>query len=406
MATKKHIIRLAALAAAILSAHACIYPYDPEIRQDGELPIVVEGDIHIGGSTVLYVSYVHPFEEQVYTAPRIQGYLEGEDGTRIDGVYNTSSTGNTMYMPAIRALLDFDTSGLSDTQRYRVHFETLDGETVQNTFESEWLDVCPAPVIDGLSYSLHEEFDELWIGLSMHCNGAHHFRWSFSETWEYHSDLYSNWEYNPQTFTVSKYPQGSPNLYYCWSSGASPNINIFSTANQIDDRFEELAFHTIPRTSSRLQILYRITVRLEAMSEMAYNYWNNMKQNSEGQGSIFAPVPSEMASNVRCLSDPTIQVVGYLNAASQTEASMYYDDGVEHFYRRPYVVDLPSVKVRSSNIDSLALLYARGYLPYDAIYEDTPTVPKYYLWSTSRCIDCRKSGGTKDKPEGWPNNDK
>ena len=113
-----------------------------------------------------------------------------------------------------------------------------------------------------------------------------------------------------------------------------------------------------------------------------------------------------MASNVRCLSDPTIQVVGYLNAASQTEASMYYDNGVEHFYRRPYVLDLPSVKVTSGNIDSLALLYARGYLPYDAIYEDTPTVPKYYLWSTSRCIDCRKSGGTKDKPEGWPNNDK
>lgn len=416
MATK-YLFRTAALAAALLAAAACIYPYEVDIDYHGDLPLVVEGDIHVGGLTTVKLNYVRPFnstEEDYYRIPLATGYIEGEDGTRIEqegGWYPVvpdylSGATDPFYSSSLPSnTLNFHTEGLSTNQRYRLHLETYNPEngSVSNVFESEWLTPMPAPTIDGLTYSHHPEYKELWIGLSMHCHGSHHFRWTFSETWEYHSDIPTFYEYKPFLRTVGHFD--GPTLYYCWSTVNSSQINIFSTVNQTEDRFEELAFHTIPLNNRRLQVLYRIKVQLEAMSENAYNYWYNMQQSSEGQGSIFAPTPSEMASNIHCISDPSIQVMGYLNAAVQTEATMYYDNGIEGFYKPDLPFERFDEKVSVHRPDSMDFWYSHGYLPYQEIYEGSME-PSHYMWAQGICIDCRKLGGTKNRPEDWPNADR
>lgn len=427
MATKL-LFRIAALAAALLAAAACVYPYEVDIDYNGDLPLVVEGDIHIGSLTTVRLSYVQPFkttDEDYYRIPFATGYIEGEDGTRIEqddpgavipGVpdspgYLTNDgwqTYSSSYLSGFPSnTLTFHTENLSLGQRYRLHLETynLESGSVANVFESEWLTPLPAPTIDGLSYSHHPEYEELWVGLSMHCHGSHYFRWTFSETWEYHSDIPTSYEYKPYLKKVGRYE--GPTLYYCWDSANSSSINIFSTANQTEDRFEELAFHTIPLNNRRLQVMYRIKVQLEAMSENAYNYWYNIQQNSEGQGSIFAPTPSEMASNIHCITDPDIQVMGYLNAAVQTDATMYYDNRIEGYYKPGFPFERFDEKVSVKQLDSMAYWYAHGFLPYQEIYESTMGIePSHYMWAQGICIDCRKLGGTKVKPEGWPTPDR
>lgn len=397
----KIMIRTAILAAMLLAAAACIYPYEVDISQEGEYPLVIEGDIHLGGKTTLALSHVWPFNTQDYEFPsiRAQGYIEGEDGTRVTGTPNMEIPYMSSSYRFNRFELVFDTSKLPE-QRYRLHFETLSEQgEVLNVYESEWLEPCPAPTIEGLSYSRHEDFKELWIGLSMRCHGAHYFRWTFSETWEYHSDINTILMYDPSIRQVTTYP--GPNLYYCWRSQDSPQINIFSTAYQTEDRFEDLSFHTIPLSDKRLQVMYRITVRLEALSENAYNYWYNMQQNTNGQGSIFAPTPSEMASNVHCISNPSIQVMGYLNAATQAEAEMYYDNSKNRFYEpeRPFERADTMIVNRPAYSEEW---YRRGYLPFEAVYEDLSETPSHYMWTPAICIDCRRQGGTKTVPEGWP----
>lgn len=416
MATK-YLFRIAAIAATLLAAAACIYPYEVELDQASELPLVVEGDIHIGGVTTVQLSHVRPFniDENETTFVIADGFIEGEDGTRVlpDNPYidyyaeyldRTGMVRGEYGIPSSR--LTFQTEDLPASQRYRLFLQTYDPQTgrATNTFESDWLTPCPAPTIEELTYSQQPEYDELWVGLSMHCHGSHYFRWTFSETWEYHSDINTWYEYKPALRDVGRYEGAT--LYYCWKSEESGQINIFSTVNQTEDRFEELAFHRISLSDKRLQVLYRIKVRLEALSEDAYNYWYNMQQNSEGQGSIFSPTPSEMASNIRCTSDPTVQVMGYLNAAVQTEALMYYDNQKNGFYKPDKPFERFDTKVSVHQQDSMAYWYARGFLPYDPVYEEMSPNPSHYMWATSICIDCRKQGGTKNKPADWPNGDR
>ena len=395
----KILTRIAAAAATLLSAAACIFPYEVDIQSGGELPLVIEGDIQIGGVTTVSLSHVVPFDDMGTSGTYVyaRGYIEGEDGARVE----SEGTGT----------LEFDTSNLDAGQRYRLHLDSLSPENgiVLNSYESDWLDICPAPTIDGLTYSHHPEYDELWVGLSMHCHGSHYFRWSFTETWEYHSDIQSNveyiarkWDEKEMMYTGGEYRRPDPTLYYCWSNRQPGQINIFSTANQTEDRFEELAFHTIPLNDKRLQVMYRITVKLMAMSENAYNYWYNMQQSSEGQGSIFSPTPSEMASNVHCISDPSIQVMGYLNAAVPTSAVMYYDNELEHYYKPELPYQRSDTTISATNFQTADNLLRQGYLPYLEVYNDMSGLPSDYTWAVSICIDCRKQGGSKVKPSNWP----
>jgi hypothetical protein len=409
----KILFRMAASAVTALLAMACIYPYPVEIERGGEYPLVVEGDILIGWTTTVKLSHVRPFNLTDYKSIPVvaRGYVEGEDGSRVEGTSDFAASTSE------KGILYFDTSDLRKDQRYRLHVETFPQEEGEShVFESAWLMPCPAPTIDALSYSRNADFRELWIGLSMHCNGAHHFRWSFNETWEYHSDIHSYLDYIPSKAYWDEYTgnwetEGGhyqeifPGNYYCWKSYDSPSINIFSTVNQTEDRFEELAFHTIPLSDKRIQSLYRITVQLAAQSEDAYNYWYNIRQNTSGQGSIFSPVPSEMASNVFCISDPSVQVVGYLNAAVPTRAILYYDNLKEGFYEPERPHERMDTTIAASNIPVADNLYKSGFLPYRPEYNSLFSAePSDYTWALSVCIDCRKQGGTRTRPADWPQN--
>ena len=281
----RHLKHLAALSAVILAAAGCIYPFDPVVEgTDGRL--VVEGDIHVGSVSDFSFSRVYPIgdEEITLSAPVVRGYIEGEDGTRVDSApkpVNEYGNGQEYGSYSLR----FDTTDLTSGQKYRLHFEEQSSGAV---YESDWIEVCLAPVIDDLSYILDEGREEMNVALSMHCNGRSHFRWHYDEEWEYHARDWARHYFDPVSGTVKEYLDGE-NTYYCWSSFKSPQIKIFSTADQVDDRFVDLEFHRIHRSEQRIQVLYHITVYLEALDEEAYKYWNNIQVNSQNQGTIFSP---------------------------------------------------------------------------------------------------------------------
>ena len=389
------LIRIAALGALLLSAAACVFPFPVEADQDGDLPLVIEGDLKIGGTTTVSVSHVRPLKKGSGAVGNfsVEGYVEGEDGTRVEG--------QSQVWGSEKRRISFDTGQLRGDQRYRLHLETVSGSNgKKEVVESDWLTVTQAPVIDDLSYSHHPEFEELWIGLSMHCPGEHHFRWSFNEEWEYHSDELSSLYCRKGNGKVIDFHM--PVKYYCWSSKNSGKINIFSTANQTDDRFEELAFHSIPLRDLRLQTMYRLTVRLSAMSEDAYNYWYNIQQNSEGQGSIFSTTPSEMSSNLHCLTNPSQQIIGFLSAAAEGTSRIIYDNSLNNYYiKGTPIASLEEFEALNDSTTNMSWL-SKGYLPYSGRSDGSADILEVVTWIPRQCTDCTVQGGSPIAPEDWP----
>lgn len=390
---KKTISRLLAMAAAIICAVSCVYPFSIDTKSEtGKM--VIEGDILIGGYTTVKATYSRALEDYAEEAPKADAnvWIEDDHGS----VYKPEEETEDGYV--------IDTRNLSPDRRYRLVVDC----TSSKKYMSEWLDVQPVAEIDSLSYIPDEPDGTMNVAISMHSTGGKYYKWNYVEDWEYHSYYFAGYKYLPAVINTPSWNGGfgivqaydyGDNVYNCWQHNESADIMTFTTDNQTEDRFVDLEFYKISQNDLRLSTLYRIVVYLEPLSEDAYQYWENVKNNSEYNGSLFAPNPSEVTGNIKCVSDTTEFVFGFINAAQVSIDSLYIDQSKTNFYKYKAEdgLDLTTVDIRKIEWRNY---YETGWLP--VTIPDPRQDPENVTWARKRCVDCRLYGGTKNKPAGWP----
>lgn len=391
-----NIFKLAAYMLAAVLAVSCTYPFYI-VGDDVETTLVVDGNIYIGEVCTFNVSYLKPLggsKDSKYANPNCFVMVEADNGT----TYNSSGDPKSGYK--------VDLTGAPADAGYRLWIRNSDNG---KEYYSDWQKPLPSAAIDDLGYMPNEEKGFMAITLSMHGNGEKHFRWTYDEIWEYTSDIRAFYYYQPpwngsaynDFGSVYEYRNGE-NSFYCWNNQSSKEILIFDTSDQTEDRFVDLEFRKIPRDDKRLQVMYYIKVRLEALSDSGYAYWDNVQRNSTMQDNIFAPTPSEYRGNIRCSSDPEEMVYGYVNVAQRTEAELFIDNKETFFYEGHTYVQEPEFH----NQNEWYALYRAGMVPVDAVLDESGLVITGYTWAEKRCVDCTSAGGTKDKPDFWPNDHK
>ena len=391
---KKYFKLAIILACVSLMAVSCIYPFEPE-AVDGSGALVIEGDILIGRNTVVKVSHTRPVSNPDAATDPIDGsvWVENDAGAVFYGESDYNDTGS----------FTVDTRNADPSKNYRLHF--LDNESGKE-YVSDWAKVCSAPVIDSLSYNLDYEKSKLNVALSMHSLGESFFRWSYVEDWEYHSiydaslrAIYKpaeTWRDRP-SIVVEPLDIMRESLYICYRHEVSTKILTFSTENQTDDRFVDLEFLPIERNDLRISYVYRIVVDLEPLTKDAYLYWENIKTNSDYNGSLFAPTPSELVGNIRCLQEPDEMVMGYISAAQIARKQLVIKHINISFFKDTERYEEP-VDIGPGD---WMTYYNQAFLPYE--YSTYPPTLNATYWAPARCVDCRiRGGGTFDKPDNWP----
>lgn len=385
---RKFVIMALRLTCLALAAVSCIYPFTPE-TEDGSGALVIEGDILIGKETVVQISRTAPIDNPEFGGDYPSGKVWVED--------NAGTVYNGEAVPDTPGKYTVDTRYAPSSREYCLHFIDNDsGKEYVSAFEP----VCSAPVIDSLSYNLNYEKQKLNIALSMHSLKESFFKWSYVEDWEYHSDFYDEIKYVPPVnwgngqIVFLKYDD--QHTFTCYKHAVSSRIMIFSTENQTDDRFVDLEFLPIDRTDNRISYLYRIVVDLEPLTKDAYLYWDNVKANSDYTGDLFAPNPSELVGNIRCIQDPDELVMGYINVAEIARKHLVVDYIDHCFWKNPNGL-IETVTLGPS--DWRKYYDTEGYLPYSTV---NPGDVSQTYWAPARCVDCRRWGGTLEKPEDWP----
>ena len=374
-----------------LMAVSCIYPFTPE-AEDGSGTLVIEGDILIGRKTQITISHTVPISNPnaVPVPPAGKVWVENDAGAIIDGIAVDSKPG----------AYTVDTENADPEKNYRLHF--LDTDSGKE-YISEWERVCVAPEIDSLSYNLDYGREKLFVALSMHSRGESYFKWSYVEDWRYHSVysamlkfvVTSDTPRNKSGYIANaEYPKD--NIFICYDHAVSKQIMTFSTEKQTDDRFVDLEFLPIDQHDMRIQDRYRIVVDLEPLTEDAYLYWENIKANSEYNGNLFAPNPSELVGNIRCVQEPDELVMGYVNVAQIARKELYIDDININFWKSSEPYFEPDTVRQNQWVE---YYFEMQYLPYAVIYP--PGDFSQTFWAPARCVDCKLLGGTYDMPEDW-----
>jgi hypothetical protein len=378
-----HTVVLSALTA--LLATACITPFEPAYLSESGGILVVEGMILEGSATVVRLSRSK--------APDAEGedyryvtdaavYVLCSDGTEIPLRWNGVKG---EYVPA--SAIDFK-DGVTCALEIRA-----DGKQ----YRSDDLMPLQTPPIEALSYITRNDGTETEIRISTRDQEGKtaYYRWTYEEDWEIRAEYVALLRYDPERMLVVEQSlETGNNRYYCWGRDVSNTVILGNARNMEGGVIKDQVLLQLKQedAGSRFSYLYSIHVKQYAVSREAYEYFDNMRRNTQNTGSIFSPIPSELRGNIHCLTDPEEYVIGYIPATTEESDRLYiHASDIPGMIPRYYCSEIISAK-------SLMEVYQDGY------GISARNTAETYSFRPVRCVDCTThEHATKNKPAFWPN---
>ena len=288
---------------------------------------------------------------------------------------------------------------LDDDVAYGVQIE-YSGDTYQSALSKP----VYTPEIDSVSWSQPDSTGMVSFHVSTHNNRgeSEFYIWNYTEDWEIKSAYATAIFYNPEENNF--YADFSTPYYYCWRKDESNRLLVASTESLKENRIVNRQLYGHDSEDSRFSILYSVNVKQKAISKGAYEYYQNIVLLNEEMGGLFTPQPSELTGNITCITDPSKKVMGYVETAkniSQKRIFVYREQ-----LTRPNVHPdcAPLEKGNLPGPEEYAKMYNRGFRPAMIDYDYNISVTLLPSeWALSHCTDCTNNGGTKNKPDFWPN---
>lgn len=383
----------------LVSAQACIYPFDTDLSSEKASGAVIEGDIRIGARTIIYYSRLETIKQitpggsyydfsNLYIPGEKQNLsftaiIEGEDGTQIKGEGSFGSCKlNTESLPA--------------DQMYRLK---IHDSTTGEDYSSEWISVGEKPVIDDCRYEISEDGEKTDFLISFHSNdNSRNYSLSYNEVWEYYARASTQLSFDGVDIIEQKPDYAN---WHCWMDRRQYLNQVVSTGIMEEDRMVDYPVRSFTKADKALSVRYHLKIYVSMISEEAYNYWVNLDKISYSGGDLFSPIPSDVKGNLHNENDPDAPVYGFISASTVDVRELVFDNAKELFYKgaeteRLYL-DFMTLTDYSM---SRSTLYSMGYRPYKAVYDGDNQL-MYYTWIPQNCLDCRNEGGTIEEPEGW-----
>lgn len=354
---------------ACLLLSSCIEEYSAKGVNEISGLLVVDGYI-TNGESVFTLRKSVGLTDEMYneeTVDKATLNIECSDGTILPGQFIE------------KGKYSVQVGDLHPNKEYRLNF-SFDGEV----YQSEYLQpVLTTAEIDTLFYTKEKEGKPVSIYISSHDpqNSSPYYHWKYTETWEVKAPFFANAS-EAADGTVTLYNlNSSNNIYYCWGRKESNSFLLESTEKLSENIIFQKQLIEIPCDHDKLSILYHVAITQVQIRKEAYTYFSMLRNTVEHTGGIFSPVLSAgQDGNIRCLTNPEIPVIGYMEVATVLREEMYIE------YKKVY--EAPETKCRA-----LDPFYYNGF-------------PWYQYGSTraeTKCIDCRsKENASKNKPDWWP----
>ncbi len=405
-----------------VTAIACVSEFDAQLPSDDVQVLIVDGTImentvvtfHLSKSfsldlTIDQKNLLGSIPEKYFvTDAKLTIIGNDNDGTIVYQSSPAESMGKGIYQIYVGELVN--------NVKYGIQIE-YDGDT----YQSEPSNPLYTPEIDSVSWVQPEYEGPISFRISTHddTEGAKFYLWNYKEDWEIRANYSTTvfLDLNPAGNDESGrpmykfYSDGSRPHYYCWKKSESKSYLIGSTESLSENRIVNRQFFQGSPEDDRFSFLYSVIVYQQAISKNAFEYYQNKIKLNEEMGSLFTPQPSELNGNITCITDPSKKVMGYVEVVKNTTEKRIYLDA--DWISRPLISNCDLIPqdsvdkwISEGRYTSYAQFYLRGYRPANGMDMGRPGFPMD--WSKSECTECtdNKNGGTKNKPDFWPNDHK
>ena len=317
-------------------------------------------------------------------------FIEGENSGR----YALTETAPGVYTS--------ESISIGPSSKYRLFINTKDKEYV-----SEYTGILATPDIDSVSWEQNKEGVQFYINTHDDTNNVRYYQWKFEETWQINSPFITTLEYDydeNKKFVGIKYRyenrMADSTKQMCWTTTFSNSL-LIGTTEKLTKDVVSLPFHFIRDGSEKMNVEYSLLVKQYALSQRAYNFLLTMKKNTEQLGSVFDPQPSQLNSNMRCITDPSEMVIGFVEVTKQKTKRIFVKTrelGTWNYYN-----DCEAKVINNQQPPDSILKYVDNLMPTVVHSEDINTgeILEFNV-APAVCIDCRLKGATNVKPSFWP----
>jgi len=370
----------------------CVKPYSPPAITAANNYLVVDGFINTSPNSItsILLSRSKNLADTVSFIPELHAQLS---------IVNTA--GNTY------PLIDSNNTGryssvfltLNQGDQYRIKITTSNGHQYQSALVSS----KTTPPIDSLTWQFSTKNNGVTINVNSHdqANNTHYYRWDFSETWQHNSPEIAQWVLNNGIVTPlgADYLNDPLQIHKCWTTAPSTSILVGNSLGLSQDVISMKPIQFIPFNDVRLTVRYSILVNEYALSEDAYNYWVLIQNNSQNLGGLFDLMPSQLTSNIQCITNPNEPVIGYISACTVQQQRIFITNAQVPGWvkQEPYNECLTLIIATDPNNFQIYNYPDTTYTPWYFTGDNIPAlvvVKKY-------CVDCRTQGGTNSKPTFW-----
>ncbi len=155
----------------------------------------------------------------------------------------------------------------------------------------------------------------------------------------------------------------------------------------------------------KLGVEYSISLNQYALTSDAFNYWQNLKLNTEQLGSIFDAQPSQLQGNIHCLSVPSEPVRGYISAGAASQKTIFIGNASVPYawhatIKTPYGscrVDSLYFRDPATGANTVLGLFQDNRIP---VFTIGHPITLGYTAGSPFCVDCRVRGTTV-RPPFW-----
>jgi len=407
---------------------SCKKPFSPKLTSISTNFLAVDGPIISGDSTFIALSRTTSLSDTTQNKAELKAIISVEDDQ--GKLYPLTETGNGNYVLGV--------TNFSTARQYRLDIKTTDGKI----YQSDFVPMKITPPIDSIYFQQTGGSNvAFYVNAHDATNNTRYYRWDYKETWSIVPFYQALYEYNNGAI-VNIVPGSPDDVSVCYKGDASNQIFIGSSAKLAQDVISGQEIGSLAAGSEKIAHIYCMQLRQYALTLDGFNYYQNLKTNTENLGSIFDAQPSTLSGNIHCITSPTDVVIGFISVSTATakQYNLHYSDiplPVPVFYDAVYFANL-GVGYEGSTItenyfppptvDNCAFFNQPPpvYLTWILLFDPAATYNKRastalakgdslvittavanaqvigYYYAPKQCVDCRLKGGTNIRPSYFP----
>ncbi|WP_377097095.1 DUF4249 domain-containing protein [Mucilaginibacter calamicampi] len=378
--------------------YACKEKYLPAVKDVNVNYLVVDGFINTGAdSTIFSISRTFKLDNKATVAPEKGAIVNLEsDGGLSFALLELPIKPGTYAIPALN---------LDQTKKYRLRIRTKDNRT----YLSDFVESKISQPIDDVKYDFKNDNLNVYTNTHDASGKSVYYRYSYIETWDYQSVFRSYLKVENHQLKERDVNIPGDFIYYCWQNKPSNEIVLGATTSLNEDRLNDFRVINIPSVSAKVKSGYSVLIKQHVLTKEAFEFWENMKKNTEQVGSVFDAQPSQLRGNIHSVTDNSEIVIGFISAGTVTQKRLMLS-----YFQLPKEWKAPPVDKTECEGTNVTFMFGTSqyqsailtpdksaFIPVEYFYVDRVGIVGIVANSNFRCVDCRIQGGTNIKPSYW-----